>query len=275
MIGEILKAILLGIVQGVTEWLPVSSTGHMILLDQFLGLDFRQEFVNLFLVVIQLGSILAVVVLFFYRLNPFAPSKSRQEKKATWFLWFKVLVGIIPVGIAGFFLDDLVDAYLHTPWVIGCSLIVYGVIFIVVEARKQRKRAALIEDPRKLSWGQALGVGAAQVASLIPGVSRSGSTMVGGLLLGMDRRAAAEFSFFMAIPVMFGASGYKLVKFGFDFSSSELLVLAVGTVTAFVVSLFVIRFLMNYLGRHGFTPFGIYRIALGAAVLVYFLLIAR
>ena len=272
---EILKAILFGIVEGVTEWLPVSSTGHIILLDEFIRLDATDAFKSMFDVVIQLGAILAVIVLFFHKLNPFAPSKSGEEKKQTWSLWFKVVAAIIPSGLLGVLFDDWMDEHLHTGVVVALALIVYGVAFILVE-RRNAGRETKVGDVHAIDYKTALLIGCFQCLSLIPGTSRSGSTILGAILLGVGRSAGAEFSFFMAIPTMLGASAIKLLKFfletGFGMTGRELAVLLVGMVVSFVVSLLVIRGLMEYVRKHSFSSFGVYRIILGAIVLAFFLL---
>ena len=271
---EILKAILFGIVEGVTEWLPISSTGHLILLDQLVALNVSDEFKTMFDVVIQLGAILAVVVLFFHKLNPFAGDKTAPEKKSTWNLWAKVVVSIIPSGVVGVLFDDWMDAHLHTAPVVAAMLIVYGVAFLLVERRYQGRHLA-VDTVDHMDWRTAVGIGLFQCLSLIPGTSRSGSTILGGILLGASRSAAAEFSFFMAIPTMLGASGIKLLKFfltGVGFGGSELAVLLVGCLVSFLVSLLVIRGLMDYGRDHSFSVFGVYRIVLGVVVLVWFAL---
>ena len=271
---EILKAILFGIVEGVTEWLPISSTGHLILLDQLVALNVSEEFKSMFDVVIQLGAILAVVVLFFHKLNPFAPDKTAREKKGTWDLWAKVVVSIIPSGVVGVLFDDWMDAHLHTAPVVAAMLILYGVAFLLVERRYQGRHLA-VDTVDRMDWKTAVGIGLFQCLSLIPGTSRSGSTILGGILLGASRAAAAEFSFFMAIPTMLGASGIKLLKFfltGVGFGGNELAVLLVGCLVSFLVSLLVIRGLMNYVRGHSFSVFGVYRIVLGVAVLLWFAL---
>lgn len=271
---EILKAILFGIVEGVTEWLPVSSTGHLILLDEFVKLQTSDAFKSMFDVVIQLGAILAVIVLFFHKLNPFAPSKSESEKKQTWMLWFKVIAAIIPSGVVGVLFDDWMDTHLHNGIVVATALIVYGIAFILVERRNNGKTMK-ITDVHAIDFKTAIAIGIFQCLSLIPGTSRSGSTILGAILIGVSRGAAAEFSFFMAIPTMIGASGIKGLKFilsGVGISGLEIAVLVVGCVVSFVVSLAVIRGLMEYVRRHSFSAFGIYRIVLGALVLGYFLI---
>ena len=269
---ELLKAVLFGIVEGVTEWLPVSSTGHLILLDELVQLNVSDEFKSMFDVVIQLGAILAVVVLFFHKLNPFSPTKTPQEKKGTWDLWAKVVVSIIPSGVVGVLFDDWMDAHLHTPTVVAAMLILYGVAFILVERQYQGRHLA-VNSVDQMDWKTAIGIGVFQCLSLIPGTSRSGSTILGGILLGASRSAAAEFSFFMAIPTMLGASGIKLLKFflsGVGFAGSEMAILLLGSAVSFLVSLLVIRGLMNYVRNHSFSAFGVYRIVLGILVLAYF-----
>lgn len=271
---EFLKAILLGIVEGITEWLPVSSTGHMILLDEFISLDVSGEFLEMFLVVIQLGAILAVPVLFWDRLYPFSKKKSREERDAVLSLWGKVIVGAIPAAIFGVLLDDILEAHLYNYVTVAVALIVYGVAFIAVE-RFNKKKSFRVESVESLTYADALRIGAFQVLSLIPGTSRSGSTILGGILTGVSRTASAEFSFFMAIPIMLGASGLKILKFilgGFTATGAELLLLLTGIVVSFLVSFFVIRFLMDFVKRHDFSVFGIYRIALGVIVIGYFII---
>lgn len=273
---ELLKAVLFGIVEGVTEWLPISSTGHLILLNEFVTLNVSKAFQSMFDVVIQLGAILAVIVLFFYKLNPFAARKSEGEKKQTWDLWFKVIVAIIPSGVVGILLDDWMDANLHNGVVVAIALIVYGIAFILVEKRNDR-RVTRIRDVHDIDYKTALLIGAFQCLSLVPGTSRSGSTILGAIVLGVGRSAGAEFSFFMAIPTMLGASAIKLLKFlasGVSATGTEMGVLAVGCVVSFVVSLLVIRGLMEYVRRHSFSAFGVYRIVLGAVVLAYFAVLA-
>ena len=274
---EILKAVLFGIVEGITEWLPVSSTGHIILLDEFIQLSATDAFKSMFDVVIQLGAILAVIVLFFHKLNPFAPSKSETEKKQTWDLWFKVIAAIIPSGVVGVLLDDWMDAHLHNGIVVAIALIVYGVAFILVERNNQAKHLKTVEDVHDIDYKTALLIGAFQCLSLVPGTSRSGSTILGAILIGVGRSAGAEFSFFMAIPTMLGASAIKLLKFmltGVGISGTEIAVLIVGSVVSFIVSLLVIKGLMEYVRKHSFSAFGVYRIILGAIVLGYFLILA-
>ena len=269
MFWEIVKSVLLGIIEGVTEWLPVSSTGHLILLNELLALNVSAAFWEMFEVVIQLGAIPAVVVLYFSRLNPFAPSKSAQEIKGTWKLWLHVLVGVIPSAVIGLLLDDWFNLHFYNYITVAITLIAYGIIFIIIETRKNAP--ARTSSPGDISYPQALSVGAFQVLSIIPGTSRSGSTIIGGLMCGISRPAIAEFSFFMAIPTMLGASLLKTVKFfadGNSVSATEWVLLFAGCVTAFAVSLAVIRGLMEYVRRHTFIPFGIYRIVLGIVVLI-------
>ena len=273
-IFEILKAILFGIVEGITEWLPVSSTGHLILLDEFIQLKVSAEFYEMFEVVIQLGAILAVIVLFFHKLWPFSAKKSAAEKKDTWNLWFKVIVAVIPSAVLGLLLDDWMDANLYNYVVVAIALIFYGVAFMLVEKRNAGKNFA-VNSVYEIDYKTALLIGAFQVLSLIPGTSRSGSTILGAILLGVARPAGAEFSFFLAIPTMLGASGLKLLKYlleGLLPTANEIAVLIVGCIVSFLVSLLVIKVLMDYVRRHSFSVFGVYRIVLGAAVLGYFLL---
>ena len=275
MVVELLKAVLFGIVEGVTEWLPISSTGHLILLDEFITLNMSDEFKSMFDVVIQLGAILAVIVLFFHKLNPFAPSKSGEEKKQTWGLWFKVVAAIIPSGIVGVLFDDWMEEHLHNGIVVSIALIVYGIAFILVERRREGKylNKAAVSDVYDITYKTAMMIGLFQCLSLIPGTSRSGSTILGAILIGVGRSAGAEFSFFMAIPTMLGASAIKGLKFllsGVSATGTEIGVLIVGCVVSFVVSLLVIRGLMQYVRNHSFSAFGVYRIVLGIIVLAYF-----
>ena len=300
---ELAKAAVYGVVEGVTEWLPISSTGHMLLLNQFLTMDVSEDFWNMFLVVIQLGAILAVCVMFFHRLNPFSPSKTAGEKRDTWLLWGKTIVACIPAAAIGIPIDDWMEANLGSPFVIAAALIVYGIAFIVIETVRERRATAvaatgrhfstpdLVDAPTRseladagarvqtleaLDWKTAIGIGLFQVLSIVPGTSRSGSTIIGGLLLGCSRTVVAEFTFFLAIPVMFGASALRLAKYflaGNMFSGTEAAVLGVGCLVAFLVSLAVIRFLMAFVRRHDFKPFGWYRIVLGVAVIAWFVLV--
>lgn len=273
---EVLKAVLFGIVEGITEWLPVSSTGHLILLNEFINLNVSDEFQSMFDVVIQLGAILAVCALFFRKLNPFDSGKNEQQKKQTWSLWFKVIAAIIPSGIVGVLFDDWMDAHLHNGIVVSIALIVYGVAFILVEKRNEH-REMRIHDVHDIPMSTAMVIGLSQCLSLVPGTSRSGSTILGGILAGVSRGAAAEFSFFMAIPTMLGASAIKGLKFllsGVSATGTEIGVLVVGCVVSFLVSLLVIRGLMQYVRSHSFSAFGVYRIVLGIVVLAYFAFLA-
>ncbi len=270
MLIEVLKVILLGIIEGITEWLPISSTGHMILVEQFIHLNVSDEFMEMFRVVIQLGAILAVVILYFHKLNPFAPSKSKEEKALTWDIWFKVLVGCIPAGILGVLFDDWFDANFYNYQTVTVTLILYGILFIVIENHNKGK-AAKITTFSDLTYKTALLIGVIQILAIIPGTSRSGTTILGAILLGTSRYIAAEYSFFLSIPVMFGASLLKIVKFGFNFTGTELAVLAMGMVVAFLVSVLAIRFLMGFIKKNDFKAFGWYRIVLGVIVLAYFI----
>ena len=269
---EFLKVIFLGIIEGITEWLPISSTGHMLLVDEFLQLNASDEFKEMFFVVIQLGAILAVVLLFWKKMWPFRLGENKRTvvvRKKVFSVWFKVIVACIPGAIVTLLFDDFIEAHLHTPFVIAAALIVYGVAFIVVEKRNQTRKPSI----RKLSeidYKTALLIGLFQVLSIIPGTSRSGATIIGALIIGVSRTAGAEFTFFLAVPVMFGLSFIKLLKFGLAFTGTELAILLVGSVSAFLVSLLVIKFLMNYIKKHDFTVFGWYRIALGIVVMLYF-----
>ena len=274
VIIEILKAILFGIVEGITEWLPVSSTGHIILLDEFIFLRGSEEFKSMFDVVIQLGAILAVIVLFFHKLNPFAKDKNEKQKMMTWSLWFKVCVAIVPSGLVGVLFDDWMDAHLHNGIVVALMLIIYGIAFIMVERRNEGLQPR-IKGVHAIDLKTALLIGAFQCLSLVPGTSRSGSTILGAILLGVGRGAGAEFSFFMAIPTMVGASAIKFLKFllsGVGATGTEITVLIIGCVVSFIVSLLVIKALMEYVRKHSFASFGYYRIGLGAVVLLYFLI---
>lgn len=274
MILEILKAVLLGIVEGLTEWLPISSTGHMILVEQFVQQKLSDSFKEMFLVVIQFGAILAVVVLYFHKLNPFSRRKSPSARHETVSLWLKVFVACIPAGVIGLLFNDQINALFYNYVTVAITLIVYGVLFIVVE-NYNRKRRPAVRDFSHLSFRNALAVGGFQLLSLIPGTSRSGATILGAIMLGTSREVASEFSFFLAIPVMFGASALKMVKFGFHYTPVEAAVLAAGMVTAFLVSIVAIRFLMGYIRKNDFKVFGWYRIVLGALVLLYFGLVHR
>lgn len=269
---EIIKAVIIGIVEGITEWLPISSTGHMILVEEFLGLGMSDDFVEMFNVVIQLGAILAVVVLFFNKLNPFDRRKSKREIADTMQLWYKVIVACLPAAVLGLLFDDWLEEHLFNSAVVAAMLILYGILFIVVEKHNKTVKPKVTELNR-LTYKTAFLIGMFQVLSLIPGTSRSGATILGGLILGTSRFVAAEFTFFLAIPVMFGASLLKMVKFGFAFSGLEIAVLLTGMAVAFAVSILAIKFLLNYIKNNSFTVFGIYRIILGVLVLGYFFLI--
>lgn len=269
MITELLKVILLGIVEGITEWLPISSTGHMILVEEFIKLNVSPEFKEMFFVVIQLGAILAVVLLYFNKLNPLSSKKTRLEKRETMDIWFKVIVGVIPAGVLGVLFDDWLDAHFYNYQTVAIMLIVYGILFIIIENRNKGK-ISKIDNFNQLSYRTALGIGFFQVLALIPGTSRSGATIIGAILLGTSRSIAAEYSFFLSIPVMFGASFLKLLKFGINFTSQELIMLLTGMIVAFVVSVIAIKFLMRYIKNNDFKAFGWYRIALGIIVLLYF-----
>lgn len=268
---EIFKVIFLGIVEGVTEWLPISSTGHIILVDEFLKLDLSEEFMTMFNVVIQLGAIMAVVVLYFNKLWPFTTKEKYFCKKDTWSLWFKILVAIVPAMVIGIPFDDVIDEKLHNPYVIASMLILYGILFIVIEKRKLGDQAK-VRNLSGITYRMAFFIGAFQVLSLIPGTSRSGATIVGAMLIGASRFVATEFTFFLAVPVMFGASLIKLLKFGFAFNSNEIIALVIGMITAFIVSIVVIKFLLSYIKKNTFIPFGWYRIVLGCLVLGYFVI---
>lgn len=269
---EILKSILYGIVEGITEWLPISSTGHMILLEEIMPMNVSKSFWSMFLVVIQLGAILAVVVLYWNKIFPFKKNKEGKytSVKFIWILWSKILVATIPAAIIGLALDDWIDAHLYNGFVVAIMLILVGVAFIYIENRNKDMRPS-VNSLSALSYKDALIIGLFQVvAAVLPGTSRSGATIVGGLMIGVSRAVAAEFTFFLAIPVMFGASLLKLVKFGLAFSVLEFFILVIGMVVAFFVSIFVIRFLMSYIKKHDFKVFGWYRIVLGAFVLIFF-----
>lgn len=273
---DVLKAFFIGIIQGITEWLPISSTGHMIIFDEFVKMNVSDDFKELFLVVIQLGSILAVLTLYFKRLNPFSPSKTKEEKRGTWSLWSKIVVAALPAAVIGIPFNDILDHYLYNYITVAVALIVYGVLFIVIERyHTKRGKSYKINSVDEIDYLTALKIGAFQTLSLIPGTSRSGSTIIGSMCVGVSRTAAAEFSFFLAIPVMLGASLLKVVKYivkiGAAFSSVEIMTLVVATATAFVVSVIAIKFLMSFVRRHSFESFGWYRIILGAVVIVYFL----
>ena len=272
MFIEILKAAFYGIVQGITEWLPISSTGHMILFEQLIPLDVSKSFWDMFLVVIQFGSILAVVLLYWNKLWPWSRTKNELERKKTYNLWGKVLVGVIPAAVIGLLFDDIITEYLYNYTTVAITLIIYGVLFIVVE-NMNRVKHPTIRNLQKLDYKTALFIGAFQVLALIPGTSRSGATIIGALLLGCSRYVAAEYSFFLAVPVMLGASGLKIVKYfvktGVGYTGKETAILITGMIVAFVVSIFAIKFLMGYIRNHNFKVFGYYRIILGIIILIY------
>ena len=308
MFIEVLKAFFIGVVEGITEWLPISSTGHMILVDEFVKLNVSAEFLELFLVVIQLGAIMAVLILYFHKLNPFSPKKTSAEKRGTWRLWGMVAIGCIPAAAIGLTLDDFFNEYFYNAWTVAIALIVYGVVFILLERRNRRREAAYLASraPRRprgaharpvpevgpgddgddaemalfrvrtvdeIDWKTSLKIGCFQMLAIIPGTSRSGSTIIGGMLAGCSRTAAAEFTFFLAIPIMFGWGLVKCIKFvaaGIAMTSTEILVLAVGIITAFAMSVVAIKFLMGYIKKNDFTAFGWYRIVVGVLVLGYF-----
>lgn len=269
---ELIKVVILGVVEGLTEWLPVSSTGHMILVDEFIKLDVDKKFMDMFLVVIQLGAILAVVVLNFERLNPFSSWKTRQEKRETIDLWMKVVVACVPAAVIGLAFNDYMEEHFMNAPVVAFTLIFYGVLFIVIENYNKHRRPR-VSRLERLDYKTALIIGMFQVLSLVPGTSRSGSTIIGGILFGTSRYVATEFTFFLAIPVMFGASLLKLVKFGFHYTGAEMLILVLGMATAFVVSIASIKFLLQYIKTNDFKAFGWYRIVLGIVVLAYLFLV--
>lgn len=266
---EIIKVIIFGIVEGFTEWLPISSTGHLILVENLIPLSQPEEFWNVFKVVIQLGAILACVLLYWDRLWPFSRTKTIKEKLACWDIWKKVIISSIPAALAGFLLNDLVDEYLSTPTVIATTLILYGIIFILME-NLNKKRSFAIKNIRMMSIRTASMIGLFQCLSLIPGTSRSGATILGAMFLGCTRGLSAEFSFFLGIPIMFGASLLKVLKYGLDFTFEQLFILILGTLVSFIMAVYSIRFLMRYIKRHDFTAFGYYRIVLGVIVLICF-----
>lgn len=271
--AEILKAIIFGIIEGITEWLPISSTGHMILLNEFVTLDVSPEFWEMFLVVIQLGAILAVVLLFWNKIFPFRFNEKPLIQKEIFTLWFKILVACVPAAVIGLAFDDVLDALFYNPWCVAVALIVFGIAFIIVE-NKNKNASPKITELSEVTYQTAFMIGVFQlIAAVFPGTSRSGATIVGALLIGVSRTVAAEFTFLLAIPVMLGASLLKVVKFGFDFTGAEAAILFTGMMSAFIVSLIVIRFLMGYIKKHDFKVFGWYRIVLGVAVLLYFALV--
>ncbi|MBW7828433.1 undecaprenyl-diphosphate phosphatase [Streptococcus thermophilus] len=268
---ELLKAVFLGIVEGITEWLPISSTGHLILVNEFLNLRQSKDFIDMFNIVIQLGAILAVMVIYFKRLNPFQPGKTAREVQLTWQLWLKVIIACIPSAFFGLLLDDWMEAHLSNFFVVAIMLVVYGIAFIWIEDRNRRVEPK-VTDLARMSYKTAFYIGLFQVLSIIPGTSRSGATILGGIIVGTSRSVAADFTFFLGIPTMFGYSGLKAVKYFIDgntLTGGQAAILLVASVTAFLVSLFVIRFLMNYIKKHDFTVFGKYRIVLGIIVLFY------
>ena len=269
---EIIKTIILGVVEGLTEWLPISSTGHMILVDEFIKLDVSQAFMDMFLVVIQLGAILAVVVLNFEKLNPWSSWKTRQEKRDTVSLWGKVILACVPAAVIGLLFNDFMEKHFMTAPVVVATLIFYGILFIIIENYNKHRHPRVTELER-LDYKTAFIIGLFQVLSLVPGTSRSGATIIGGLLFGTSRYVATEFTFFLAIPVMFGASFLKMVKFGFHYTGAEIIILVLGMVTAFIVSILSIKFLLSYIKTNDFKAFGWYRIALGIVVIAYLFLV--
>ena len=267
---DILKAIIFGIVEGITEWLPISSTGHLIIMEELLKLDQGDAFFEMFQVVIQLGAILAVVVLYFHKLNPFSPTKTQKQKLMTWQIWIKVVIGCLPAGVIGILFDDVFNALFYNYQTVSIMLILFGILFLIIENRN-RYMVPRVRSIAAISYGTAFLIGVFQlIAAVFPGTSRSGATIVGALLLGVSRTTAAEFTFFLAIPAMFGGSAIKLLKTGLHFSASEFGLLVLGMAVAFVVSIFAIRFLMSYIKKHDFKVFGWYRIVLGVIVLIYF-----
>lgn len=268
---ELVKAIILGLVEGVTEWLPISSTGHMILVEEFIKLNASEAFKEMFFVVIQLGAIMAVVLLYFHKLNPFSSAKTKLEKKLTMDIWYKVIIGVIPAGVIGVLFDDWLNARLYNYQTVALMLILYGILFIIIENRNKR-RISSVNSFKEMTYLKAFLIGVFQVLSLIPGTSRSGATILGAILLGTSRHIAAEFSFFLSIPVMFGASFLKLVKFGFAFTGLEVAILITGMLVAFGVSIVAIKFLLGYIKNNDFKAFGWYRIVLGGLVIGYFVL---
>ena len=267
----ILKTVILGIVEGITEWLPISSTGHLILVDEFINLNVSAAFKEMFDVVIQLGAIMEVVVLYFHKLNPLSPKKNRKQKHETMVLWYKVIFAVLPAAVIGILFDDAIHDRFFNPVVVAATLIIYGVLFIVIENHNERSRRRGMDSLSGLTYRMAFIIGVFQVLSLIPGTSRSGATIVGGILIGCSRTVSAEFSFFLGIPVMFGASLLKILKFGLSFTGTELVVLAIGMIVSFLVSIVSIKFLMGYVKRHDFKAFGVYRIILGILVIGYFM----
>ncbi|MFV0249586.1 MAG: undecaprenyl-diphosphate phosphatase [Bacilli bacterium] len=267
---EILKTIFLGIIEGITEWLPISSTGHMLLVDEFIKLNMSESFKEMFFVIIQLGAILAVVLLYFNKLNPFSIKKTKIEKRKTWNIWFKVLIASIPAALIGLIFEDTIDKIFYNYQTIAIALIFYGILFIVIE-NKNKNKTFKTTSIEKMDYKKAFKIGIFQVLSLIPGTSRSGATIIGGMLSGANREVSAEFTFFLAIPVMFGASLLKVIKFGFTFTTFEIIILLIGMLTAFIISIIVIKMLMKYIKNNNFKPFGYYRIILGILVLLIFM----
>ena len=266
---DILKAIIFGIVEGITEWLPISSTGHLIILEELLKLNQGDAFFEMFQVVIQLGAILAVVVIYFHKLNPFSPKKTQKQKMMTWQIWIKVIIGCLPAAVVGLLFDDWIDKTLYHWYVVALMLIVYGILFIIVE-NYQKGKTPQVTKFSQLTIPMILIIGVFQMLALIPGTSRSGATIVGALMIGVSRSVAAEYTFFLAIPVMFGASLLKLIKFGFSFTAMQVAVLLVGMVVSFAVSIVAIKFLMSYIRKNDFKVFGYYRIVLGVIVFLFF-----
>ena len=266
---DILKAIIFGIVEGITEWLPISSTGHLIIMEELLKLDQGDAFFEMFQVVIQLGAILAVVVIYFHKLNPFSPKKTQKQKMMTWQIWIKVVIGCLPAAVVGILFDDWIDKTLYHWYVVALMLIVYGILFIVVE-NYQKGKEPQVTKFSQLTIPMILIIGVFQMLAMIPGTSRSGATIVGALMTGVSRSVATEYTFFLAIPVMFGASLLKLIKFGFSFTAMQVAVLLVGMVVSFAVSIVAIKFLMSYIRKNDFKAFGYYRIVLGVIVFLFF-----
>lgn len=266
---EVLKVIIFGIVEGITEWLPISSTGHLILLEELLKLGQSQEFLDMFYVVIQLGAILAVVILYFHKLNPFSPKKTEKQKKMTWQLWIKVVIGSIPAAVVGLPLNDFIEEKFNNAYVVAAMLVIYGILFIVVE-NYQKDKEPKVKKISQLTIPMILIIGVFQMLAMIPGTSRSGATIVGALMLGVSRGVAAEFTFFLAIPAMFGASAVKLFHFGLGFTAMQVFLLLLGMAVSLAVSIVAIKFLMRYIKNHDFKVFGYYRIVLGVIVLLYF-----
>lgn len=266
---DILKAIIFGIVEGITEWLPISSTGHLIILEKLLKLNQGDDFFEMFQVVIQLGAILAVVVIYFHKLNPFSPKKTQKQKMMTWQIWIKVIIGCLPAAVVGLLFDDWIDKTLYHWYVVALMLIVYGILFIVVE-NYQKGKTPQVTKFSQLTLPMILIIGVFQMLAMIPGTSRSGATIVGALMIGVSRSVATEYTFFLAIPVMFGASLLKLLKFGFDFTAMQVAVLLVGMIVSFAVSIVAIKFLMSYIRKNDFKVFGYYRIILGVIIFLFF-----